>query len=253
MSRSNPPSSNTESTKLNQPLHLPASNGASGTIRLQPIQHRPHKKSLSTQFAATVRWLHIYISLLGFTAMVFFAITGITLNHPSWFGVNADRVVEHQGELPLKWLERPSSDAAPSGDEVDHLRQVGRLEIVEQLRATHSLRGAVAEFRADEYECMVVFKGPGYSADTFINRETGKYTLTETVMGTVAVINDLHKGRDSGWIWSLVIDATALLTVVVSLTGLVLIFYIKRKRWSGIITAVVGTIALVVVYAIWVP
>ena len=60
------------------------------------------------------------------------------------------------------------------------------------------IRGALAEFRVDDTECTVSFKGPGYSADAFIDRESGQYTLTEFDHGLIAVINDLHKGRDTG-------------------------------------------------------
>jgi hypothetical protein len=75
----------------------------------------------------------------------------------------------------------------------------------------------------------------------------------QTVMGVVAVINDLHKGRDSGFAWSVVIDVTAILMVLVSVTGIVLIFYLKRRRFSGIVTAVVGTILVALVFVLWVP
>ena len=47
------------------------------------------------------------------------------------------------------------------------------------------------------------------------------YELSETRFGLVAVINDLHKGCDSGSGWSVVIDLSAVLMVLVSLTGLV--------------------------------
>ena len=86
-----------------------------------------------------------------------------------------------------------------------------------------------------------------------VNRETGKYTVTETVMGAVAIINDLHKGRDTGPLWSWVIDLSAALMVFVSITGIVLIFYLKRKRMSGIITAVAGTILFAAAYIWMVP
>lgn len=213
----------------------------------------PRKRPRSTRFAALVRWLHIYISLLGFTALLFFAVTGITLNHPSWFGGDEQKLVEAQGSVDPAWLNlaSPSEAVGESASEVSD--QVARLEIVEFLRAEHQLRGAVREFRVDDYECMVIFKGPGYAADVFIDRESGKYTLTETLMGAVAIINDLHKGRDSGTAWSWVIDLTAILMVLVSLTGLVLIFYIKRRRRSGVVTAVVGTILVAAVYLLWVP
>ena len=78
----------------------------------------------------------------------------------------------------------------------------------------------MAEFRVDAGECSVTFKGPGYAADAFIDREMGGYELTQTLHGFVAVINDLHKGRDTGRAWSAALDASAVVLVVISLTGL---------------------------------
>jgi len=207
---------------------------------------RPRGKTWSTKLAAAIRWLHIYLSLLGFTALLFFAVTGLTLNHPKWFGADTQRMRDFQGALDRAWLELPNTSEDPA-------LSVDRLAVVEHLRSEHHLRGAVSEFRVDEYECLVIFKGPGYAADVIVNREQATYTATETVMGAVAIINDLHKGRDSGWVWSLVIDASAALTVLVSITGLALLFWLKRRRWSGLLTAVAGTIVLGLLYLWGVP
>jgi hypothetical protein len=252
MSKLSPPATNIEP----RPKRLAAN--SSGDLDSPAKPAVPKGKTLSTQFAAAVRWLHIYVSLLGFTALVFFSITGITLNHPTWFGIDAVRSTEHKGTMNKDWLNLPQpvsavTQPAEDGGEIDYSTQVAKLEVVEHFRNAHKIRGAVGEFRVDERECTVIFKGPGYAADAYVDRASGDYQMTETVMGAVAVINDLHKGRDTGPVWSVVIDGTALLTIFVSITGIILIFYIKRKRWSGIITAVVGTIALVVLYAWWVP
>lgn len=240
----------------------------------------PARRSWSTRFAAAVRWLHIYVSLLGFTALVFFAVTGITLNHPDWFGTGNQVVKQYKGEVKKSWVvfqatdetsnssasaseeEQPSASdnseqtesATESPDAVkeDRSQEVEKFEIVEFLRQTHRIRGAVSEFRVDDYECLILFKGPGYAADTVIDRESGRYTITETLMGAIAIINDLHKGRDSGPVWFWVIDISALLMIFVSITGIILIFYLKRKRWSGTITAVVGTIVFAALY-FWCP
>ena len=223
------------------------------------------RRSVYTWFAASVRWLHLYVSLLGFTALLFFAFTGITLNHPTWFGGSEQHVRELEGEMNLAWLRQDDTSSAALGSDelasdesgdvepVDYAKQVDKLAIVEHLRNEHRIRGAVSEFRADEYECLVIFKSPGYAADAFVDRETGHYMVTETAMGPMAIMNDLHKGRDSGVAWSLVIDITAIVMVFVSITGLVLIFYLRRKRRSGVVTAVVGTIVVALVYVLWVP
>jgi hypothetical protein len=199
-----------------------------------------------------MRWVHIYLSMLSMAALLFFAVTGITLNHPAWFFGGTGRTVQVQGQLKTEWLNLPAAQPDAEG-RPDAARSVAKLEVVEHLRKTHGIRGALAEFRADERECMVTFKGPGYAADAFIDRATGRYDLTETAHGFVAIINDLHKGRDTGKTWSVLIDASAILMTFVSLTGLVLLFYIKRRRISGLLTALVGTIVVAVVFWLWVP
>jgi hypothetical protein len=199
-----------------------------------------------------MRWVHIYLSMFSMAALLFFAVTGITLNHPAWFFGGTERTVQVQGQVKTEWLNpaapQPNAESAP-----DAAGLVAKLEVVEHLRKTHGIRGALVEFRVDERECMVTFKGPGYAADAFIDRATGRYDLTETAHGFVAIINDLHKGRDTGKVWSVLIDAAAILMTFVSLTGLVLLFYIKRRRRSGLLTALVGTFVVAVVFWVWVP
>ena len=75
---------------------------------------------------------------------------------------------------------------------------VDKLEVAEFLRAEHRLKGNVVEFEIDELEFFIVFKGPGYAADVFISRDNGRYSIAETTTSAMAVLNDLHKGRDSG-------------------------------------------------------
>jgi hypothetical protein len=195
----------------------------------------------SQRFFAAIRWLHIYLSMLGFTALAFFGATGVTLNHPTWFGIAADRVDRLEGRVDTMWL-----GGTPQA-------LTDKLAVVEFLRAAHGLKGIVSEFRTDEFECFVAFKGPGYAADAFIERGTGHYDLTVSQHGAVALLNDLHKGRDSGVAWGTVIDVSGVLMVVSAATGLVLLLSLKRRRTAGLVTAVVGTVALVVVFVWLVP
>ncbi len=66
-------------------------------------------------------------------------------------------------------------------------------------------------------------------------------SLNENRLGLIAVINDLHKGRDTGKAWSGIIDVSAILMVLVSLSGLVLIFFLQKKLRSGLIALLIGT------------
>ncbi len=235
---------------------------------------RGHTRSLGRRlqirFAWLARWLHVYLSMISLAVVLLFSVTGITLNHPDWFYDAAQSQREAEGDLDVKWLRQgtapfsaPAADRArpdesgphspPGRDPDSQANEVAKLEIVERLRAAHMIRGALSDFRVDETECIVSFKGPGYAADAFIDRESGHYRFTETYHGLVAVVNDLHKGRDTGAIWSVLIDVSAVLLTAVSLTGLILLFYLKLKRVPGVIVAILGAVFVILLVRYGVP
>jgi len=187
--------------------------------------------------AAATRWLHIYLSLFAFATMLLFSLTGLTLNHPDWFGAGAGITEDHEGTVEPGLVAGGADD--PDGVRID------RAAVVAAVSAGRRIGGGPAEFRADDRECTLSWKGPGYAADAVVDRATGRYTLAVTRHGAVAVLNDLHKGRDTGAAWSLLIDVTAILLSLVAVTGLILVFFIRRRRLTGLITAIAGTVVLV--------
>ena len=244
MSRSDPPrSSIVARLRLNSSPILPPSAHAHSL-----------RRKLSIRFAKLMRWLHIYLSMFGLATVLFFSVTGITLNHPDWLFGQVEHRREAEGQVELKWIRRQNdSTESQADDRGDRSKEVAKLDVVEHLRKTQAIRGALTEFRVDDGECMVSFKGPAYSADAFIDRESGHYNLTEIDHGLIALINDLHKGRDTGPIWSVLIDISAGLMTLISVTGLVLLFYLKLRRVPGLIVALVGTVVIVLVFRFWVP
>jgi len=183
------------------------------------------------------RWLHIYLSMVSFAIIFFFAVTGLTLNHADKFGGQV-HTREAKGKLNVSWVK------------VADTTKINKLAIVEYLRNTHSIHAALADFRIDDEQCTASFKGPGYAADVFVNRDSGTYDIQETSAGFVGVINDLHKGRDAGPVWSVFIDIAASLMTLVSLTGMILIFYMKKKRTAGLMVAIIGLLVAYVVYVL---
>jgi hypothetical protein len=69
----------------------------------------------------------------------------------------------------------------------------------------------------------------------------------------VAVLNDLHKGRDTGRVWSWVIDISAAFMTLISLTGMILIYFVKKHRFNGLLLAVFGALLSYVIFRLWVP
>jgi hypothetical protein len=174
--------------------------------------------------------------MLSFGLLMFFAVTGLTLNHSNWFE-GQERTSEFKGTVDSKWVKT----------------DVAKLEIVEYLRRQYHIAGALHDFQADESQCSVSFKGPGYSADATIDRQTGAYEISETRMGLWAILNDLHKGRDTGGVWSALIDASAVLMALASITGFMLIFILLKWRFSGLMLFFLATLAAVLLYWKCVP
>ncbi len=183
------------------------------------------------------RWLHLYLSMVSFAILLFFAITGLTLNHQSAFSSVAPPK-RYTGSLDASWMKAPEAHKA---------------DIVRTFRSRHGIKADLSDFRVDDDQVQISFKGPGYSADGFADRRSGKYELNENRLGLVAVVNDLHKGRDTGKAWAVVIDVSAILMCLVSLSGLVLIFFLHKRLRSGLIALAIGTALCYVVYQVWVP
>ena len=193
--------------------------------------------SIKRTIASSSRWLHIYLSMFSFIALFFFAITGITLNHTEWFS-DQQKTVSVKGEMNKSFLSPDSS-------------QIKKLEIVEWLRNKHGIRAPLKDFIIDEYQCVLSFKGPGYGADIFLDRQKASYDLSETSTGLIGMLNDLHKGRDTSLQWKWLIDISAILMMLVSLTGLIMLFFLKKKRVAGLLITAIGGIITYLLYKLF--
>lgn len=198
-------------------------------------------KSISKISARVLRWLHIYVSMISFFLVLFFAITGITLNHPDAFAFQ-QKQISRKGTMNLNWVS----------DKLD-TSKIDRLAIVDYLRNHEKISATMSEWVVSQQQCLVSYKGPGYAADAFINRSNGNYELSITEAGWVGMMNDLHKGRDTGKKWAWVIDIAAIFMTIVSLTGILLMVWMKKKRLSGFLIAIAGIILSFVLYKVCIP
>ena len=160
---------------------------------------------------------------------LFFSVTGITLNHPEWtFGIR-EAHAEYSGTLPSGW--KTGSDP-------------NWLKIAEFLRDKHHLHGIAKDNRMDDRDGSLSFKAPGYSADCNFDVKSGEYKVAVTSQGPVNVLNDLHRGRDTEKKWNWMVDASGIFLVVISLTGLGILLYLKKMRTSALVTMVFGILVL---------
>lgn len=192
------------------------------------VRRARRKRPLRLRVHSVLRWLHIYTSMVSLIVVLFFAGTGVTLNHPAWLA--GERTEELTGTLPATWKTAKGIDW---------------LVVAEHLRTAHGVHGTVADRRADDREGSLTFRAPGYSADAFIDVRDGSYKLAVSYQGAVGVLNDLHRGRDSGSAWAWLIDVAGVFLVFLSLTGLGLLFYLKKVRMKALLVMAGGAAAVI--------
>lgn len=171
--------------------------------------------------------------MVSFAVILFFAATGLTLNHPDWF-TGSVKVSERHGTVDAALLQQTAT-------------------LAQTLRTREHLHGTLDEPRVDDNQVGFSYRAPGYTADVAVDRPGGTYTVTETRNGFVAVLNDLHRGHDAGRAWGWLIDASAVLLAVVSLTGLLILLFVYKRRTSGLLIAVAGLAVVLLIYRIFVP
>src|SRR5215467_4300187 len=158
---------------------------------------------------------HIYVSMAGFTLALLFGATGLTLNHQD-FGLSEPRTETSVIDLG-KNLVSNADQPAPE----QYLRQ--RLQI----------RSPATDYHDDTDQIQMTFAAPGTRTVVTINREDGKAEVEKENRGFLGKLGDLHKGFDTGKVWSWIIDLAALLLVVSSLTGMITLISLRARRVTG--------------------
>lgn len=172
-----------------------------------------------------VRTLHLYASLAGLGLLLFFALTGFALNHGDRLGLGKKQVDERAGRL----------EAA--------LDPLDEQALLAELRAAHGVQGGLVELRAEGAKVTLRFARPGEDTDVVVERPGGALRITREQGRVLDVLTDLHKGERGGTLGGLLVDATAILLLVISLTGLALWLSLPRRRRAGLV-AIVLSLAL---------
>lgn len=197
------------------------------------------------------RRLHVYISMALLFVVLFFSVTGITLNRPelfestqpniqrstltlptSLFSIQDGRLKADETAFETFLFEEANLSGVPSG-----------LDIYAEIEGGELLIGEVS----------MDFKGPGYNASVFVDVASEMVEVETTNYGVIALLNDLHKGRNSGEVWKWFIDITALLMIFFVLTGVCLLLPKKKTLNTSIKWTVFGAAISLAIYFVAVP
>ncbi|MDB5747230.1 MAG: hypothetical protein JWP72_2078 [Massilia sp.] len=196
MSVQNPPGPPIASTNVSAPA-LP---GARRSLWLKTL-HQWH-------------WISSAICLM---AMLLFSITGFTLNHAAQIE-STPQVTRVKAQVPAALLPALQTYAEQHVD--------GEAPVPPALAAWAGaafpvdLRGRSAEW--SEEDAYIALPRPGGDAWLRVGFD-GRAEYEVTSRGAISWLNDLHKGRNTGPVWSWFIDLFALASLVFCITGFLIL------------------------------
>jgi hypothetical protein len=182
---------------------------------------------------------HGYLSAFAFLALIFFALTGLLLNHPEWFAGRPDPASK---DVTVQLAPAELAAARKAKDPARAFADVVGAK-------THLVGGFQSGEIVDD-QVMLRFESPKGASDVTVDLATGAAEVTVTKARLIDLINELHRGKNAGKTWKAVIDASAILVLALSVIGYVLFFTLRfRLRTSLILTGVsLGALLLVIVF-----
>jgi hypothetical protein len=168
-------------------------------------------------------WISSAICLM---AMLLFSITGFTLNHASQIEAKP-QVTRLKAALPAPLRARLAAFAESHPD--------ARVPLPDELAAWANdsfpvdVRGVNAEW--SEEDAYVALPRPGGDAWLRIGAD-GQAEYEKTDRGWISWLNDMHKGRNAGAVWSWFIDIFAGACLVFCITGFLILKYHAANRPS---------------------
>ena len=182
------------------------------------------------------RYVHGWLSAFAFLTLLFFSVTGLLLNHPEWFEP-AKTEQTTQLILPESILKSIKQQENPSDTILNYVRQqqnvVGRYQSSEVM----------------DNEVMIRLESPAGETDIWVMADTGETEITQKPASTVSMLNDLHRGKNSGLAWSWLIDISAIIVIALSLVGYILFLSIKTRLVTHLVLTA-ASLALIILL-IW--
>lgn len=187
-------------------------------------------------FYRHARYVHGWLSAFAFITLLFFSVTGLLLNHPEWF---EPAKTEEMAKLilPESVLKSIKQQENPSDAILNYVRQ------------KQNLVGRYQSSEVMDNEVMIRLESPAGATDIFVMADTGETEITQKPASTVSMLNDLHRGKNSGLGWSWLIDISAIIYIVLSLAGYILFLSIKTRLVTHLVLTAVSLAMIILL--IW--
>jgi hypothetical protein len=168
---------------------------------------------------------HGYLSAVAFVWLLFFAITGILLNHSNWFAAEAPAPTQKQFVL------LPGEKAL-----IKAAREPGAV-LVDLLRDRLGLRGNISSTDIVGNQLFIRMRGVRGSSDVQADIENGRGSASIEKFAAVTTFKELHRGEQAGPVWQALIDISGAILAATALLGL-LIYFAMRLRLATSLTLI---------------
>ncbi len=167
------------------------------------------------------------------TLLLFFSVTGITLNHPQWFASHSPNVSEQEWIIAPELLRNPPLSLSQLAVVTKKVEQLTNINL------------SNSNIESDSNEIYFSLKKAGTNTSLSIDVETGEVFYQRTDYGWWALFNDLHKGRNTSFVWGVIIDLTSVLFIVFAISGFILAM--PQRRFHRTLTLGVSTTFLLAI------
>lgn len=182
--------------------------------------------TLIPRITSLMRVLHIYSAMPVLLLMLFFAITGVFLNHPDW-----DQTRSHKQNVSVsspQWLT--------SADNWDNNFQQHGLRLLQWLDAQHDIRATKFSIEWDDYDRLLIMTLDSPAGNTVIEAmiDDAQIHIDQRQLSTLAMLNNVHRAKHTTGLWMYLSDASAVAMMLFCLSGFWLVVINRLQRKSAI-------------------
>ncbi|GGZ96887.1 peptidase [Arenicella chitinivorans] len=200
------------------------------------------KSDVAKRVFKIARWLHIYLSTTALAIVLFFSVTGFTLNHANWFSGAAKTGIDTY-TLPDEISSALSDPAVfPTALVTEYLRREHGLSHPRSIDHDLELGEVSLDFPLPAGYAFVSILVPDQIIE--IEHQSGNLWV---------LMNDLHKGRHTGAAWSTFIDFSAVIMTLLAVAGILILFQLKKYRNWGLALTIIGVLTPLIWYLLFVP
>jgi hypothetical protein len=185
-------------------------------------------------FYRQCRLWHGYLSAFAFGALLFFAATGIALNHPTWFAASEPQsspIMFTLTSLQVQKLRRA---------------QMPALILTAMVADRTTLYGRYEDGEVEGGQMFVRLRGARGSTDIRANIQDGSVVVVLERATAMGWLNALHRGEHTGAAWRTFIDVAGGVLIMLSLIGYAIFFSMSARLVTALLITGISVLGIVI-------